>query len=84
MNPVQFLGNFIGQRLPGIQEYMNALVSPLMPNGLDAQPFGSSGLYGNNPDGSPRGMGQALEYIGGRAQERNRLIDEAMRRGGMR
>ena len=77
-NPFSFLGRFISERFPGLQEYGNALLSPFT-GSLDAQPLGSSGLYGNNPDGSPRGMGEALKYIGERSQERNRLIEEAMR-----
>ena len=82
-NPFQFLDKYV-RGLPILREYGNALLSPFMRGGLDAQPLGGSGLFGNNPDGTPRSMGGALKYIGGRAQERNNLIDEAMRRGGMR
>lgn len=83
MNPQDFLEGFVNG-LPILQEYGNALLSPFMPKGLDAQPLGSSGLYGNNPDGTARSMGQALDYIGTSAQQRNAAIEEAMRRGGLR
>ena len=82
-NPFPLAGRW-RQGINVLREYGNALLSPFFGGNLDAQPLGGSGLYGNNPDGSPRGMGQALDYIGRRSQERNRLIDEAMRRGGMR
>ena len=84
MNPFQFLGNYIDRTMPYIQEYGNALLSPFMPQGLDAQPLGGSGLYGENPDGTPRSMGQALNYIGNSAQQRNAAIEEALRQGGLR
>lgn len=84
MNPQNFLNNFIGKNLPIIQEYGNALLSPFMPKGLNSQPLGGSGLYGNNPDGTPRSMGQALDFIGTQSQKRNAAIEEAMRRGGLR
>lgn len=83
MNPQGFLNTFI-QGLPILREYGNALLSPFMPNGLNDQPLGGSGLYGNNPDGTPRSMGQTLNFISNSAQERNRRIEEAMRQGGMR
>ncbi len=84
MNPTQFLGDFITDQLPYIREYGNALLSPFMPQGLEAQPLGGTGLYGYNPDGTPRSMGSALNFIGTRAQERNAAIEEAMRQGGLR
>ena len=84
MNPFQFLGNYIDRTMPYIQEYGNALLSPFMPQGLNAQPLGSSGLYGVNSDGTNRSMGQALNYIGNSAQQRNAAIEEAMRQGGLR
>ena len=84
MNPFQFLGSYIDRELPYLQEYGNALLSPFMPQGLEAQPLGGTGLYGYNPDGTPRSMGSALNYIGTRAQERNAAIEEAMRQGGLR
>lgn len=84
MNPIQFLGSYVDRALPYFQEYGNALLSPFMPQGLNAQPLGGSGLYGMNPDGTPRSMGQALDYIGTSAQQRNAAIEDAMRRGGLR
>jgi len=82
MNPFNFLGNYIDRTMPYIQEYGNALLSPFMPSGMYSQPLGGSGLYGNNPDGTARSMGQALDFIGNSAQQRNAAIEEAMR--GMR
>ena len=79
MNPFQFLGNYIDRTMPYLQEYGNALLSPFMPQGLNAQPLGGSGLYGVNQDGTPRSMGQALDFIGNSAQQRNAAIEEAMR-----
>tara|TARA_R100000231_G_scaffold138601_1_gene117306 strand:- start:96 stop:479 length:384 start_codon:yes stop_codon:yes gene_type:complete len=78
-NPFQFLDKYV-RGLPILHEYGNALLSPFMGGGLDSQPLGGSGYFGNNPDGTPRSMGGALKFIGGKAQERNRLINEARRR----
>ena len=82
-NPFPIAGKY-KQGLDILREYGNALLSPIFGGNLDAQPLGGSGLFGNNPDGTPRSMGGALDFIGRRAQERNRLIDEARRRGGLR
>jgi len=84
MNPFNFLDNFVQEKLPYLQEYGNALLSPFSPQGLRAQPLGGSGLFGQNPDGTPRSMGQALDFIGNSAQQRNAAIEEAMRQGGLR
>ena len=84
MNPTQFLGNFITDQLPYIREYGNALLSPFMPQGLEAQPLGGTGLYGYNPDGTPRSMGSALTFITDQAQKRNQAFEEARRGGGLR
>ena len=79
MNPAQFLSNFIQEKLPYVQEYGNALFGFFTPQGLNSQPFGGSGLYGYEPDGSPRSMGGALDFIGSQSQKRNDAI-EALRR----
>lgn len=84
MNPFQFLGNYVERNLPILQEYGNALLSPFSRQGLYDQPLGGSGLFGGNPDGTPRSMGQALDFIGSQAQRRNQAIEEAMRQGGFR
>lgn len=77
MNPQNFLQGFMNA-MPVVQEYGNALLSPFMPQGLDAQPLGGSGLYGTNPDGTPRSMGEALDYVGGQTRKRNAVLQELM------
>ena len=42
-NPFQFLDKYV-RGLPILREYGNALLSPFMRGGLDAQPLGGSGL----------------------------------------
>ena len=80
MNPANFLGNFIQERMPYIQEYGNALVGFFTPQGLNSQPFGGSGLYGYEPGGTPKSMGTALNDIQKRVNERNATIDALRRR----
>jgi len=72
------IGDLAGRYLPWFQEYGNALFSPIT-GGLEQQPLGSSGLYGNNPDGSTRSMGDALDYIGKTAKERNAVLEQLRR-----
>ena len=72
------LTNLAGRYMPYLQEYGNALMSPFT-GGLNEQPLGSSGLYGNNPDGSTRSMGDALDYIGKTAKERNAVLEQLRR-----
>lgn len=58
------IGNDIGQTagvFDGLKEYGNALLSPF--TGGFNQPLGETDLYGRNPDGSGRSMGEALNYI---------------------
>jgi hypothetical protein len=80
MNPFQFLGNYVERTLPYVQEYGNALLSPFSRQGLYEQPLGGSGIYGQNPDGTARSMGQALDYIGAEANRRNQVIEQLRRR----
>ena len=80
MNPTQFLSNFIQEKLPYVQEYGNALLGFFTPQGLNSQPLGGTGLYGYEPDRSPRSMGGALKFIGSEAQKRNDAIDALRRR----
>ena len=75
MNPTNFLSNFIQEKLPYIQEYGNALFGFFTPQGLDAQPLGGTGLYGYEPDGSPRSMRGAIDFIDSQAQKRNAAIN---------
>jgi|DEB0MinimDraft_10_1074344.scaffolds.fasta_scaffold01768_7 hypothetical protein len=72
------IGDLAGRYLPWFQEYGNALFSPIT-GGLEQQPLGGSGLYGNNPDGSTRSMGDALNYIGKTAKERNAVLEQLRR-----
>jgi hypothetical protein len=77
MNAFQQLLNKVTGFVPALQEYGNALVSPFM--GSDAQPFGSSGFYGQNPDGTNRSMEDALNKIVD-TEARKRAIIEELRR----
>ena len=65
--------------MPYLQEYGNALISPIT-GGLEQQPLGGSGLYGYDEQGNPRSMGGAMHDIIDRANERNRLIKEIQQR----
>lgn len=72
------IGDLAGRYLPWFQEYGNALFSPIT-GGLEQQPLGGSGLYGNNPDGSTRSMGDALDHIVKTAEERNEALKQLRR-----
>lgn len=80
MNATQFLSDFIQKNLPYAQEYGNTLLGFFTPQGLNSQPLGGTGLYGYEPDGSPRSMGEALDFIGSQSQKRNAAIDALRRR----